>query len=432
MKYKKLNETLDIGSVGELIDKTTQQLFDETVRNRQAEAFANIVALLEKHPQPLTLFWLLLVGYFKLFNRHFVKGRKIDWQTDVTWLNSIIPSKHLFSFVLEEIIASCYAFNGDLNNATKYYCRVYYGYMCLNPDILKIKMDEIHARQDWLQHMVLSMETSDYDHPTIDVPDLKIPAQLRDDYIPNTPLFHAYGDANYIKNYAQNYVQSIKAISPDYFVFIAIGNPDDECYAFMEKLQKSEKHVYFAVDTIPEQFAVPQYWATYCACRRFLSAEHILQAFDNPYLLITDLDFQFNHEYKKRVAYGEDASITYTCNKDETFNPRNVIPAGHVFLRKNDIALQFIRQVSLFIRQKMAEENGFYWYLDQFALLHVFHQMELAQNPECKNIGDCALQYDMTPDDKKTGEVKQQKFKDMNSVTVRLNEEKLNKHINGE
>ncbi|MCH9852503.1 MAG: hypothetical protein K0U45_03270 [Alphaproteobacteria bacterium] len=429
IKYKKLNETLDIGSVGELIDKTTQQLFDETVRHKNKQAFANIVALLEKHPQPLTLFWLLLVGYFKLLNLYFVKGEKIDWQTDMTWLNSIIPSKHLFSFVLEEITASCHAFNGEFDNAIKYYCRAFYHYGRISKHLPEIVMNEVVLRQGWLQHMVLSMEISDYDHHAIDMPDLKIPAQLRDDYIPNTPLFHAYGDANYIKHYAQSYVQSIKSISSDYFVLLTIGNPDDECYALMEKLQKDNKHIYFAVDMIPEQFTVPQYLATYCACRRFLSAEHILQTFDNPYLLITDLDLEFKHDYQKRVAYGEDASIGYMCNKDETFNPRSVICANQLFLRKNDIALQFTQQVSLFIRQKMAEENGFYWYLDQFALLHVFHQMELAQNPECKNISDCSLQNNITLDDKKTIHIKEQQSRNRNISKVKLNKEKIKKYL---
>ncbi|MCH9844758.1 MAG: hypothetical protein K0U39_04545, partial [Alphaproteobacteria bacterium] len=77
IKYKQLNETLADGMVGERMDKKTQHLFDKTVRNRQKEAFANVIALVEKHPQPLTLFGLLLVGYFKLFNRDFAKGKKI-------------------------------------------------------------------------------------------------------------------------------------------------------------------------------------------------------------------------------------------------------------------------------------------------------------------------------------------------------------------
>ncbi|MCH9844272.1 MAG: hypothetical protein K0U39_02075, partial [Alphaproteobacteria bacterium] len=216
----------------------------------------------------------------------------------------------------------------------------------------------------------------------------------------------------------------------DYFVLLTIGNPDDECYAIMEKLQKDNKHIYFAIDMIPEQFSVKkQYLATYYACKRFLSAENILQALDHPYLLITDLDFQFKQDYQKRVTYCEDASISYTCNKDDTFNPRNVIAAGQVFLRNNDIALQFMRQVSLFIRQKMAEENGFYWYLDQFALLHVFCQMNLAQNPECKNISDCALQHDISV---LTGENMAMKVKRMEDFkNPRVNQAKLKKYLTG-
>ena len=429
MQYKQLNETLNAGGVWELIDKKTQRLFDETVRNRQKKEFTNVIALIVKHPQPLTLFWLLLVGYFKLFNRDFVKGKKIDWQADVAWLKSIVTSQHLFSYVLKEIIASCYAFNGELDNALKYYCRAYHYYKRVSEKLSnEIKKDTL-ARCSWLQHMVLSLEENDYEHRAIELPDLQIPQQLRDDYIPNAPLFHAYGDANYIKYFAKTYVRSVKAISPDYFVLLTLGNPDDESYEIMEKLQQDNKHIYFAVDMIPEQFSAKHNLSTYCACRRFLSAENILQALDNPYLLITDLDLKFKQDYKNRVTYCEDASIAYTCNKDNTFNPRNVIAAGQVFLRKNDIALQFIRQVSLFIRQKMAEENGFYWYLDQFALLHVFYQMKLAQNPECKNINDCVLQDKITLDAEKIHSVKQRQNKDLTSMPIKLNAAKFQKYL---
>ncbi|MCH9844137.1 MAG: hypothetical protein K0U39_01380 [Alphaproteobacteria bacterium] len=430
MQYKQLNETLNAGGVWELIDKKTQRLFDETVRNRQKKEFTNVIALIVKHPQPLTLFWLLLVGYFKLFNRDFAKGKKIDWQADMAWLKSMISSEHLFSIVITEIIGSCYAFNVEFDNALKYYCRAYQHYRSVTPQLSKQMVEQVMAREGWLRHMVLSMEESDYQHPAIDVADLEVPEQLRTDYIPNRPLFHAYGDAKYIKYYAQTYVQSVKAISPDYFVLLTIGNPDDECYAIMEKLQKDNKHIYFAIDMIPEQFAVKkQSLATYYACKRFLSAENILQALDHPYLLITDLDLQFKQDYQKRVTYCEDASISYMCNKDETFNPRSAICANQLFLRNNDLALQFMRQVSLFIRQKMVEENGFYWYLDQFALLHVFCQMNLAQNPECKNISDCELQHDLSFLTEETVAMKLKRFKGFKNP--RVNQAKLKKYLTG-
>ncbi|MCH9844273.1 MAG: hypothetical protein K0U39_02080 [Alphaproteobacteria bacterium] len=430
IKYKHLNETLADGIVSERMDKKTQHLFNKTVRNRQKEAFANVIALVEKHPQPLTLFGLLLIGYFKLFNRDFAKGKKIDWQADIAWLKSMISSKHLLSIVITEIIGSCYAFNVEFDNALKYYFRAFHYYTRVSSQLSdKIKLETV-ARCSSLQHMILSMEGSDYEHPAIDVADLEVPEQLRADYIPNRPLFHAYGDANFIKDYAQTYVQSVKSISPDYFVLLTIGNPDDESYAIMEKLQQDNKHIYFAIDMIPEQFSVnKQYLATYCACKRFLSAENILQALDQPYLLITDLDLQFNQEYQKRVTYCEDATIAYMCDKDHTFNPRSAICANQLFLRNNDIALQFMRQVSLFIRQKMAEENGFYWYLDQFALVRVFCQMNLAQNPECKNISDCELQHDHWVITEEILAMKIKRMEDFYNMGIKINQAKFQKYL---
>ena len=80
----------------------------------------------------------------------------------------------------------------------------------------------------------------------------------------------------------------------------------------------------------------------------------------------------------------------------------------------------------------MAEENGIYWYLDQFALLHVFHQMKLAQNPKCKNISDCVLQHKITLDAEKIYLVKELQNKNINSVAIEINYAKLNKYLKAE
>ena len=116
---------------------------------------------------------------------------------------------------------------------------------------------------------------------------------------------------------------------------------------------------------------------------------------DSPYLLTTDIDLTFSADYKRVVEYGADADISYLCDKAEVFNPRGIWCANQLFLRNTEFSRQFCRALSHFLRQKMNEENRIYWYLDQFVLVRLWHQLGIGTHPKCKNIND--VQFDKPP-----------------------------------
>ncbi len=385
MEHKGLDKKLAPGSVGELMDKKLQRAFDDVLAQHNDKEVQALLALISKHPQPMTLLWLLLIGYFKLSNRIFAEGGKVDWQDDIAWLKTLIPENNLLHFVLLEITAACYAFNGDFDKASEYYYRVFYKYrMAMQSGSL---LDDAKDRMNWLLCLALMIEPENYDMPAIDVHDLHLPEKLRHDYIAETPLFHAYGDKEYIKYYAKIYIEGVKSISPDYFILLTVGNMDDETRILTEELAKNYKNVYFASDDIPEKFMIQYNFATWCACRRFLYVETLLKQLDNPYLIVTDLDLQFVPQYQKLIDYGADADLSYLVNLKETFNPRSTFCANQIYFRKTDYTLEFCSRVSHFIRQKMSDEVVT-WYLDQLTLFRVWHQMGVAKNPKCKNISD--------------------------------------------
>ncbi len=427
MEHKGLDKKLAPGSVGELMDKKLQRAFDDVLAKHNEAEIQGLLALISKHPQPLTLLWLLLIGYFKLSNRIFAEGGKVDWQDDIAWLKTLIPENNLLHFVLMEITAACYAFNGDFDKASEYYYRVFHRYYTAMRQSESL-LDDAKERISWLTCLALIIEPENYDAPAIDVPDLHLPEKLRHDYIAETPLFHAYGDKEYIKYHAKIYIEGVKSISPDYFILLTVGNMDDETRILTEELERNYKNVYFASDEIPEKFMIQYNFATWCACRRFLYVETLLKGLDNPYLIVTDLDLQFVPQYQKLIDCGADADLSYFVTVNQIFNPRVAFSAGIIHFRKTDYTLEFCSHLSHFIRQKMSEEVVS-WYLDQLALFRIWHQMGVAKNPKCKNISD--MGFDMQDvildgQDEKYAQLKERRNTSMNSEKFKIDFDEKN------
>ncbi len=390
MLYKKINEPLNAGAVNQLMDKELQLVFYKILRAREVKKWEGILSLLVKHSQPFTLFYLLLCGYFKLTARKFATGQKIAWQDDVAWMQANTPENHLLQQVIKEMEAACEAFNGELTHASEKYRALYYQntMICHNPDN---NHEDFNARMIWLRHMATHLEPENYDAPALELPDIKIPENLQQEYVAHAPLFHFYCDANYFKKFAKTYIEGVKSISDDYYIFAMVGNMDDEARLLAEEFKRKYRNFYIMEDNIPEKFQQPYNIATWCACRRFLYLETLLTQLDKPYLLVTDIDIVFSAKYKKVVEYGTDADISYFCNKAEIFNPRGIWCANQLFLTDTEFSRQFCRALSHFIRQKMAEDDRIYWYLDQFILLRLWHQMDIANHPRCKNIDDVSF-----------------------------------------